>query len=146
MKIAILDDYQNTVRRLRCFSKLSGHDFTIYNGTEKEVDFLATRLAGVEALVLMRERTPVTHELLQRLPNLKLISQTGRGTAHIDLVACTERGVIISAANISALAELTWGLILCAACSIPEEVHACSVVALITRYFVTVQPEAGTGA
>lgn len=126
MKIAILDDYQDVVRRLECFSKLRGHDVTIYNDTEKDLNRLAQRLAGVKALVLMRERTPVTRPLLHRLPDLKLISQTGRGIAHIDLAACTERKVIVSAANISspsAPAELTWGLILCAARNIPQEVQ-----------------------
>jgi D-3-phosphoglycerate dehydrogenase len=127
MKIAILDDYQDIVRRLQCFAKLQEHVVTIFNDTEKDPERLARRLAGIEALVLMRERTAITPELLRRLPDLRLISQTGRGIAHIDLAACTQRRVIVSAANISspsAPAELTWGLILCAARSIPQEVQS----------------------
>jgi D-3-phosphoglycerate dehydrogenase len=126
MKIAILDDYQDIVRRLPCFAKLQEHVVTIFNDTEKDPQRLAHRLAGIQALVLMRERTAITRELLRRLPDLKLISQTGRGIAHIDLAACTQHRVIVSAANISspsAPAELTWGLILCAARSIPQEVQ-----------------------
>ena len=115
MKIVITDDYQDIVRQLACFPKLAGHDVRVFHDNEKDIDRLAGRLAGVEALVLMRERTPITRPLLERLPRLKLISQTGRGVPHIDLAACTDHGVVVSAANVkspSAPAELTWALIL----------------------------------
>lgn len=115
MKIVITDDYQDFVRQLACFPQLAGHDVRIYHDNEKDIERLAGRLADAEALVLMRERTRITRPLLERLPRLKLISQTGRGIAHIDLDACTDRGVIVSAANVkspSAPTELTWALIL----------------------------------
>jgi D-3-phosphoglycerate dehydrogenase / 2-oxoglutarate reductase len=126
MRIVIPDDYQDCVRSLSCFSRLSGHEVTIDNDTVRDVDRLADRFADAEALVLIRERTPITGELLERLPRLRLISQTGKGIAHVDLEACTRRGVAV-AVGIGApyaAAELTWGLVLAALRHIPEEVAA----------------------
>src|SRR4051794_7914634 len=93
MQITIPDDYQDAVRRLACFAKLAGHAVTVYADTVKDLDTLAGRLRDADALVLIRERTAISEPLLARLPRLKLISQTGKGTAHIDLAACTRRGV-----------------------------------------------------
>jgi D-3-phosphoglycerate dehydrogenase len=123
MRVIIPDDYQDAVRHLDCFSRLAGHDVTIFNDTVKEIDALAERFRDAEALVLIRERTAITDALLARLPNLKLISQTGRGTTHIDLAACTRRGVAVAAGTGSpyATAELTWALVLAAARHIPQE-------------------------
>lgn len=123
MRVIIPDDYQNAVRGLDCFSKLAGHDVTIFNDTVKDIDALAERFRNAEALVLIRERTAITDALLARLPNLKLISQTGRGTTHIDLAACTRHGVVVAAGTGSpyAPAELTWALVLAAARRIPQE-------------------------
>ncbi|HET7710706.1 MAG TPA: D-2-hydroxyacid dehydrogenase family protein [Thermoanaerobaculia bacterium] len=123
MKIVIPDDYQDAVRHLRCFAKLDGHDVTIYNDTANDVDSLAERFREAEALVLIRERTRITRELLERLPKLKLISQTGKGTAHIDIEACKERGIRVAVGTGSpyAPAELTWALILAAMRRIPQE-------------------------
>ena len=75
MKISILDDYHDTVRTLRCFEKLKGHDVTIWNDHVQDVDALAHRLRDTEVLVLIRERTKIRAPLLERLRNLKLISQ-----------------------------------------------------------------------
>ena len=75
MKIAILDDYQDTVRTLACFKKLAGHDVTVFNDHVQDVDTLAERLKDTEVLVLIRERTKIRKPLLERLPKLKLISQ-----------------------------------------------------------------------
>ena len=124
MHIIIPDDYQDAVRTLDCFARLAGHTVNIYNDTIKDPDQLAERLAPADALVLIRERTRITAELLARLPRLKLIAQTGRGTVHIDLAACTRRGVALTAGTGSAhaTAELTWGLILAATRFIPQEV------------------------
>src|SRR5579859_7016789 len=124
MNIVIPDDYQDAVRGLDCFSKLAGHQVTIYRDTVKENEILATRFQDAEVLVLIRERTAITGELLARLPKLKFISQTGRGTPHIDLAACTRHGVAVAAGGGSsyATAELTWGLILAAMRHIPQEV------------------------
>lgn len=124
MRVIIPDDYQNAVRGLDCFAKLADHDVTIFNDTVKDIDALAERFRDAEALVLIRERTAITEALLARLPNLKLISQTGRGTTHIDLAACTRHGVVVTAGTGSpyAPAELTWALVLAAARYIPQEV------------------------
>jgi D-3-phosphoglycerate dehydrogenase len=125
MKIAILDDYQNAVRSLHCFGKLDGHDVTVWNDHVEDVDVLARRLADTEVLVLIRERTPISAALLERLPRLKLISQHGV-TPHIDLAACSRHGVLVSAGQYGrpsyATAEFTWGLIISALRHIPQEV------------------------
>lgn len=123
MRIVIPDDYQNAVRDLDCFQKLADHEVTIYRDGTKDVEELAERFQDAEALVLIRERTAITEELLARLPKLKLISQTGKGTAHIDLAACTRRGVAVATGTGSpyAPAELTWGLVLAAMRRIPQE-------------------------
>ncbi|MFL6666906.1 MAG: D-2-hydroxyacid dehydrogenase family protein, partial [Burkholderia ambifaria] len=93
MKIAILDDYQDAVRKLNCFEMLAEHDVKVFNNTVRGLGQLASRLAEVEALVLIRERTPISSQLLAKLPNLRMISQTGRISTHIDLEACTDRGI-----------------------------------------------------
>lgn len=123
MKIVIPDDYQDCVRNLDAFAKLAGHEVTIFNDTVTELDALEERFRDAEALVLIRERTPMTAELLARLPNLKAISQTGGGAAHVDMAACRERGITVMAGTGSpyAAAELTWGLILAAMRHIPAE-------------------------
>lgn len=124
MRIVIPDDYQDAVRGLACFSKLAGHSVTIYNDTVKEIDALAERFREADALVLIRERTRITEALLERLPRLKLISQTGKGAAHIDLAACERRGITVTVGTGSpfAPAELTWALVLAAARHLPREV------------------------
>ncbi|MEA2463788.1 MAG: D-3-phosphoglycerate dehydrogenase / 2-oxoglutarate reductase [Acidobacteriota bacterium] len=123
MRIVIPDDYQDSVRHLTCFSKLAGHDVTIFNDTVKELDALAERFRDADALVLIRERTAITDELLARLPRLRMISQTGKGTAHIDLDACERRGVkvLVGTGSPYAPAELSWALILAAMRRIPQE-------------------------
>ncbi len=128
MKIAILDDYQDVVRRLDCYSKLQGHEVTVWNDHSKDVDVLAQRLKDTEALVLIRERTPVRAPLIERLPKLKLISHHSV-YPHIDVEACTRQGVVLCS-NLHpgqpsyATAELTWGLIIAAMRHIPQEVAA----------------------
>lgn len=126
MRIVIPDDYQDAVRSLDCFNRLSlsEHHITIYRDSVKETEILAERFQGAEALVLIRERTAITEQLLARLPDLKLICQTGRGIAHIDLAACTRHSVAVTVGGGAsyATAELTWGLILAAMRHIPQEV------------------------
>ena len=123
MHVIIPDDYQDAVRGLACFAKLAGHTVTVFNDTVKDIDALAERFRPADALVLIRERTAIGDDLLARLPHLKLISQTGRGTAHIDLAACARRGVVVTAGTGSpqAPAELTWALVLAALRHVPEE-------------------------
>jgi D-3-phosphoglycerate dehydrogenase len=128
MKITILDDYFDTLRTLPSFRKLDGHDVTIWTDHVQDTDALASRLADTEALVLIRERTQIRAPLLDRLNTLRLISQRSV-YPHIDVAACTRRGVIVSS-NMHAdtpsyaAAELTWALMLAAARQIPEQVHA----------------------
>lgn len=127
MKIAILDDYSNIVPQLDAYKLLAGHEVDVYTDYIGDIDELARRLSGIEALVLLRERTPITAALLAKLPALKLISQNGH-VPHIDLKACTRHGVIVSSTLTSrpsyAAAELTWGLIIAATRHIPHEVQA----------------------
>ena len=114
MRIAIADDYQDCVRHLKCFASLAGHEVTVFNDTVKDVKSLATRFADAQAIVLTRERTRISAELLDQLPHLRIISQTGKLAGHVDLAACTERGIAVveGSGTGSATAELTWALIL----------------------------------
>jgi D-3-phosphoglycerate dehydrogenase len=125
MKVSILDDYHDTLRTLACFSKLAGHDVTIWNDHLQDDDALAKRLHDAEVLVLIRERTKIRAPLLERLPNLRLISQRSV-YPHIDIDACTRLGVIVSSSQHAdtpsfATAELTWGLVLAAMRQIPQQ-------------------------
>ncbi|GER91412.1 hypothetical protein KDW_55740 [Dictyobacter vulcani] len=110
MRIVIPDDYQDAVRNLDCFSKLAGHEVTVYQDSVEDVETLAARFQDAEALVLIRERTAITEDLLARLPKLNFISQTGRGIPHIDVDACTRHGIPVAVGGGSpyATAELTW--------------------------------------
>jgi len=128
VKIAILDDYFDTLRTLPCFQKLAGHEVTVWNDHTQDLDTLAQRLKDTEALVLIRERTQIRAALLDRLDKLKLISQRSV-YPHIDVDACTRRGVIVSSSQHAgtpcyAAAELTWGLILAASRRIPQQMAA----------------------
>lgn len=125
MKITVLDDYNDTVRTLACFRKLEGHHVTIWTDHVQDTDALAERLQETEALVLIRERTRIRAPLIERLPNLKLISQRSV-YPHIDIDACTRRGVVVSSSQHPgtpsyATAELTWALILAAFRQIPQQ-------------------------
>ena len=126
MKIAVIDDYQDAFRTLRCYAKLMGHEVVVYNDTVKDPAPLAERVKDAEAVILTQARSPFPRELIERLPKLKLLSQTGRSTGHIDIDACTEHGIVVSAAGFATphpTAELTWGLILAALRHIPYEVQ-----------------------
>ena len=125
MRVSILDDWFDTLRTLRCFEKLAGHEVTVFTDHVEDLDLLADRLRACEALVLIRERTQVRAALLERLPALRLISQRSV-YPHIDVETCTRLGVILSS-NVHvdtpsyATAELTWGLVLAAARQIPQQ-------------------------
>jgi D-3-phosphoglycerate dehydrogenase len=125
MKIAVIDDYQNAFKTLKCFPKLSGHEVSIYTDPETDIGRLAERLKDADAIVLTQQRTAFPRALIEKLPKLKLIGQTGRAATHVDLQACTEKGIVVSAGgagNSNATAELTWGLILSALRNLPFEV------------------------
>jgi D-3-phosphoglycerate dehydrogenase len=116
MRIAVLDDYQDAVRGLDCFRLLDGHEGKVFNISIRGLGQLAIRLAPFDVLLLIRERTAFPAALLQRLPNLKLISQTGTVSGHIDVAAATEQGIAIAEGIGSPVApsELTWALIMAA--------------------------------
>lgn len=122
MNTVILDDHQDVVRHLQCTVKLAGLPWKAYTNTVKGLGQLAIRLHDAEALVLIRERTPITRALLDKLPKLRFISQTGRMGTHIDLAACTERGVAVAdgAGSPIAPAELTWALVMAATRRLPH--------------------------
>ena len=128
MKISILDDYFDTLRSLVCFHKLDGHEVTVWNDHTQDVDTLAARLADTEVLVLIRERTRIDAQLLERLDALRLISQRSV-YPHIDVDACTGLGVVVSSSMHAgtpsyATAELTWALVLAALRQLPQQVAA----------------------
>lgn len=125
MKVSILDDYFDTLRTLDCFAKLAGHDVTVWNDHVQDTDALAERLHDTEVLVLIRERTAIRAPLLERLENLKLISQRSV-YPHIDIDACTALGIIVSSSQHPgtpsyAAAELTWALVMAAMRQIPQQ-------------------------
>ncbi len=125
MKVHILDDWFDTLLTLPCFKKLSDHHVTIWTDHEPNPAALAQRVQEAEALVLFRERTKIGEELLNRLPNLKLISQRSV-YPHIDVDACSATNVLLCSNMHSdtpsyAAAELTLGLILASYRQIPEQ-------------------------
>ncbi|MBD0785757.1 D-2-hydroxyacid dehydrogenase family protein [Vibrio sp. Y2-5] len=124
MKIAILDDYQNVVNALDCFTLLANHDVTVFTQTYSESELVAM-LTDFEAIVLIRERTVITESLLSQLPNLKLISQTGKVSNHIDPSLCAKFGVEVLEGRGSPIApsELCWALIMAASRHIPSYTH-----------------------
>ncbi len=125
MKVHILDDWFDTLRGLACFDKLVDHEVTVWTDHVEDVATLAARLADAQALVLFRERTKVTRELLECLPNLKLISQRSV-YPHVDVPACTDNRVLLCSNMHSdtpsyAAAELTWALIMSAMRDLPRQ-------------------------
>ena len=128
MKITVLDDYQSMVRQLDAYKLVAPHDVTIWNDHTKNEDILAERLKDTEALVLIRERTPIRAPLIARLPKLKIISQRSV-YPHVDVPALTERGILLCSdmhpgKPSYATAELTWALVLAAMRHVPQEVAA----------------------
>lgn len=122
MNIVILDDYQDAVRKLQCASKLEAYPAKVYTNTVKGLGQLSVRLKDADIIVLIRERTHITRALVDKLPRLKLIAQTGRVGNHIDIAACTERGVAVAEGTGSPIApaELTWALIMAAMRRLPQ--------------------------
>jgi D-3-phosphoglycerate dehydrogenase len=126
MRVTILDDYFDTLRTLECFSMLADHEVTVWNDHVQAPDELAARLAGTEALVLIRERTEIRTPVLERLPTLRVISMRGV-YPHIDLDTCTRLGIVLSS-NLHpesasfGTAELTWGLVIASMRRIPQQV------------------------
>src|SRR5450830_369165 len=122
MNIVILDDYQDAVRKLECAAKLAPYPAKVYTNTVKGLGQLSVRLKDASVIVLIRERTQLPRALIEKLPKLKLIVQTGRVGSHIDLDACTELGIAVAEGSGSpvAPAELTWALIMAAMRRLPQ--------------------------
>lgn len=122
MNIVILDDYQDAVRKLECAAKLAPYPAKVYTNSVKGLGQLSLRLKDANVIVLIRERTHLSRALIEKLPKLKLVVQTGRVGSHIDLDACTELGIAVAEGSGSpvAPAELTWALILAAMRRLPQ--------------------------
>lgn len=122
MNIIILDDYQDAVRKLRCAARLEPYNAKVFTNTVKGIGQLAVRLRDAEVLVLIRERTHFPRALLEKLPKLRLIVQTGRIGSHIDIETCTRLGIAVAEGTGSpvAAAELTWALIMAAMRRLPQ--------------------------
>ena len=130
MKIAVIHDYADVIKTTQAYAKLKGHDVSVYNDAYTDPDRVVEQIGDSEAVVLTQQRVPITSHIVARLPKLKFISQTGGNLYHLDIGACTERGIVISAAGggergsqYSTTAELTWGLILASLRHIPYEVE-----------------------
>ncbi|KAB2872697.1 MAG: D-2-hydroxyacid dehydrogenase family protein [Ideonella sp.] len=122
MNIIILDDYQDAVRKLRCAAKLEAYNAKVHTNTVKGIGQLSVRLRDAEILVTIRERTQFPRQLLEKLPKLKLIAQTGRAGPHIDIETCTRLGIAVAegAGSPVAAAELTWALVMAAMRRLPQ--------------------------
>jgi D-3-phosphoglycerate dehydrogenase len=122
MNIVILDDYQDAVRKLQCASKLDAYQAKVHTNTVKGIGQLSVRLKDADVVVLIRERTHMPRTLIEKLPKLKLIVQTGKVSDHIDVAACTERGIVVAEGTGSPIApaEMTWALIMTAIRRLPQ--------------------------
>lgn len=130
MKVAVLDDWFDTLKHLKCYQHLDGFDVDIMTDHLSDVDALAERLKPYDAITLFRERTAITAELIARLPNLKLISQRSV-YPHIDIEACTKAGVLVCSkistgddAPPYAAAEHSWALIMAAMRDLPKQMQS----------------------
>ena len=126
MRIAVVEDYADAFRKTPAFARLQGHEVSVHTEPEKDLDRLAAKIADAQVVVLTQQRTRFPRALIERLPKLEFISQTGRNTGHLDTKACGERGIVVSAiggGQPHATVELTWGLIIAALRHIPYEVE-----------------------
>jgi len=124
MRIAVVEDYADVFRKTPAYAKLEDHQVSVHTEAEKDPDKLAAKLAGAEIVVLTQQRTRFSRTMIERLPRLRFISQTGRNTGHLDVAACSERGIVVSAIGGGqpySTVELTWGLIIAALRHIPYE-------------------------
>ena len=122
MNIAILDDFQDTIRKLPCASLLDQHLAKVYTNNVKGVGQLAVRMRDAEVVVLTHQRSNITKALVDKLPKLRLIVQTGAAIDNIDIAACSERGILVAGGTAAphACAELTWGLVMTSMRRIPQ--------------------------
>ena len=129
MKIAVIHDYANVFRSTRAYSRLREHEVIIHTEAYTDPARVIEQAAGCDALLLTQQRVPLTRQIIERLPGLRFISQTGRNTNHLDVPACTQHGIVVSAGGggggspYSTTAELTWGLILASLRHLPYEIE-----------------------
>jgi D-3-phosphoglycerate dehydrogenase len=127
MKIAVLDDYQRAFRTLPCYARLKDHEVVVFQDSEKDPARLAERLKDVDAVILTQQRSAFRRTVIEKLSGLKLVAQTGSHRDHLDIAACTEKGIIVAAPSAIGVgittAELAWGLILASLRHIPQEVE-----------------------
>src|SRR5919106_3116740 len=129
MKIAVIHDYADVFRGTRAYPRLKDHEVVIHTDAYTDPARVIEQAAGCDALLLTQQRLPLTRQMIERLPGLRFISQTGRNTNHLDISACTQHGIVVSAGGggggspYSATAELTWGLILASLRHLPYEVE-----------------------
>lgn len=129
MKISVIHDYADVFRGTRALAKLKDHEVQIHTEAYTDPAKVVEQVAGCDAVILTQQRVPITRAIVEKLPLLKLISQTGRNVAHVDIAACTEAGIVVSAGGggggspYSTTAELTWGLILASLRHLPYEVE-----------------------
>lgn len=125
MRIAVLDDYAAAFARLPAARRLEGHDVVAFTDSVTGSELVA-RLDGFDAVILLQQRTAVPRDVVERLTTVRLLSQTGRNTNHLDVTACAQRGITVSAGGAGgpqAAAELTWALVLAALRNLPDEVQ-----------------------
>jgi D-3-phosphoglycerate dehydrogenase len=129
MKIAVIHDYADVFRGTRAYPRLKDHEVIIHTDAYTDPARVIEQVAGCDALLLTQQRVPLTRQIIERLPGLQFISQTGRNTNHLDIPACTQHGIVVSAGGssgggspYSTTAELTWGLILASLRHLPYEV------------------------
>ncbi len=129
MKIAVIHDYADALRKTRAYPKLQGHEVNIYNDAYTDPARVVAQVQGCDALLLTQQRVVITRKILEQLPQLKFISQTGRNVSHLDVAACTDLGILVSAgghdgkSTYTTTGELAWALILASLRHIPFEVE-----------------------
>ena len=129
MKIAVIHDYADALRKTRAFPRLQGHEVMIYNDPYLDPARVVEQVDGCDALLLTQQRVNITRDILRQLPALKFISQTGRNVSHLDVNACTELGILVSAGGhegdnpYTVTGELAWALILASLRHLPYEVE-----------------------
>ncbi len=127
MKISVIHDYADALRKTRAFPKLQGHEVIIYNDPYTDPVRVVEQVKGSDALLLTQQRVVITRDILKQLPGLKFISQTGRNVSHLDVKACTDLGILVSAGGhegkspYTVTGELAWALILASMRNLPYE-------------------------
>src|ERR1700761_6173036 len=124
VQVAILDDYQNVALTMADWSEVAAHaDITVFTDHLADQDAVVQRLAPFDVVCVMRERTPLPRDVIERLPRLKMIASTGPFNAAVDVAAAKERGIYVSTTGgyVESTVELTWALILAAARRIVDE-------------------------